>query len=86
MRIILIIQALIIVGLAYYVYALRHSDTTVVVESLPENPVATTTPESPLVPELAPTSTEASPVSNEISGPNDAGMEWPIIESGLEVR
>ncbi len=84
MKIILIIQAIIIVLGAYYIYTLRQSPNESVVvepvvtpEPLPETP-------QPSVPTSTPT--EPVPVESEISGPNDAGMEWPIIEGELESR
>jgi hypothetical protein len=82
MKIILIIQSLIIVAGAYYLFTLNHEVVTevqpVVVETLPETPAATTTDEA--------VTTRETDVSSDIAGPNDAGMEWPTIEGELEVR
>ncbi len=83
MKIILIIQAIIIVLGAYYIYTLRQTTEEPVVAT----PVVTPEP-LPETPPLTPTTSPIEPVTveSEISGPNDAGMEWPIIEGELESR
>ena len=86
MKIILIIQSLIILAGAYYIFLQSREVTTVVemapTQTLPERE-ATTTDE-----------VETEDVSAEIdaegpapiAGPNDAGMEWPVFDGELESR
>jgi hypothetical protein len=93
MRAVLVIQSLIILGGAYYVYTLTRppavtpaSTPSVVVPEVPpaveradETPTATTTPDEVLV------SSSSAVIITE--GDNDLGMEFPIPDEGvLEVR
>ena len=84
MRLILIIQTIIIVAGAYYIYTLRQSDEIVTPST------ASTTPLPPPVPvraEPAPVeATSSTEVQTDISGPNDAGMEWPTLDEEPQSR
>ncbi len=85
MRYILIIQSLLLIGAAYYIYTLRQSSVPIApvpTQSLPLPTYSTTTVIEP--PAVATTST--SSVEVDIAGPNDAGMEFPTFDGELEVR
>jgi hypothetical protein len=85
MKIILVIQSLIILAGAYYIYTLSHetAEPEVVVNEV--IPAPTSTPATIEVEETATVETKANtPVP--IAGPNDAGMEWPVFEDDLETR
>lgn len=87
MKIILIVQGLIIIAGAYYIYVLRQHDQavlsteqTVITESLPI--VATSTPRG--YTEDVDRATGTAPVQS--TAPNDAGMEWPVIETDYDLQ
>jgi hypothetical protein len=92
MRTILIIQSLIILAGAYYIYTLAHSTPTPV-----DEPAAELLPQTDVSPASVDredetketTDDETAPaIGTTITGPNDAGMEFPIPddEMMLEVR
>lgn len=84
MKIILVIQSLIILAGAYYIYTLAYptNEEAEVVEVVP---LPTSTP---AVVEVEATTTVTSDTSAPApsAGPNDAGMEWPVFDGELEVR
>lgn len=84
MRIILIIQAIIIVCGAYYIYQLRQGETAPANQPAP-SPVERE-PEVVSPPVDIEATTTAEETSQVIGGPNDAGMEWPIPDEELELR
>ena len=79
MKIILVIQSLIILAGAYYIYTLAYPAKEV--EEVVE--VMTLPTSTPAVVEAeATTSIETkSTIPAPIAGPNDAGMEWPTLEA-----
>jgi hypothetical protein len=84
MRIILIIQTLIIIAGAYYFYTEIYSKDSAepVVREIELPPPATTTEKAPAAEPVAATTS----ANTTIAGPNDAGMEWPVLEEDLETR
>lgn len=82
MKIILVIQSIIILAGAIYIFTLQRGsvDDVVVPVDLPPPPPPVPAPSADevVVPENLP--------ATDIAGPNDAGMEWPVIESDLEVQ
>ncbi len=84
MKIILVIQSLIILAGAYYIYTLAYPtkevEEVVEVAPLPTSTAAVVEVEASSVDEVD----TSVPAPN--AGPNDAGMEWPIFEGELEVR
>ncbi len=84
MKIILVIQSLIILACAYYIYTLAYP-TKEVEEVVEVAPLPTSTPALVEVEATTTVETEANtPVPS--AGPNDAGMEWPVFDGALEVR
>ncbi|MFM2340204.1 MAG: hypothetical protein RLZZ360_840 [Candidatus Parcubacteria bacterium] len=86
MKIILVIQSLIILACAYYIYSLsRETDipAAVVTEVIPA-PTSTTA----LVDKVEASSTPKTntDTSTPSAGPNDAGMEWPVFDEGVEAQ
>lgn len=86
MRIIIIIQSLIILVGAYYIFTLSQADPVT------SNPVLVTppqaTPNNYVPPSSNPPVVESVPVtaSSSISGPSDAGMEYPILDSEVHAQ
>lgn len=90
MKVIILVQSIIIVLGAYYLYTLR--------EQVSEVPTNATLELMPVIPPnrdgyVPPTEqppvevTEASASTTEmIGGPNDAGMEYPIQDAELQAR
>ncbi len=84
MKVILVIQSIIILAGAIYIFTLQQqesADDEVVpaeLPPLPPPPVPAPSADEAVVPEIPP--------ATDIAGPNDAGMEWPVIESDLEVQ
>ncbi len=83
MKVILVIQSIIILAGAIYIFTLQQQesvDDVVVPAELPPPPPPAPAPsaDEAMAPENIPTT--------DIAGPNDAGMEWPVIEADLEVR
>lgn len=85
MRMILIGQALLLLIAAWYIYTLKQAvpppvpvvDETASVEVRPA--AVSVPPEQPVVaPAVAPTV--------DMGGPTDAGMEWPTLESEVEMQ
>jgi hypothetical protein len=84
MRLILIIQTIIIAAGAYYIYTLRQQDDMVTESTAETVPVP---PPVPVRTEPAPVAaTSTTEVQTGISGPNDAGMEWPTLEEEPQSR
>ena len=90
MKIIILIQSIIILVGAYYIYTLPQAKT--VVESAPTVqivPVDTVregyVPPTTQPPRDESVTTETSASSN-ISGPSDVGMEYPIMDEGIQVQ
>ncbi len=88
MRFILLLQSLVIIAGAYYIYTLRQGGDASVESPIGEEVThdvfevaSTTTP-----PEAVPIATTTPDLP--IAGPNDAGMEWPILEAeqGLQAQ
>ncbi len=84
MKIILVIQSLIILAGAYYIYTLAYPAKEVE-EVVEVAPLPTSTPAAVEV-EAATTVETKSTTPAPSAGPNDAGMEWPVFEGELEVR
>jgi hypothetical protein len=87
MKLIIIIQSLIIIAGAYYVYTLSHT-TEVIVESAPTIKMNI---EPGMVREGYTPPTENPPVDpvkadSEVTGHSDVGMEFPIPDENIEVR
>ena len=87
MKTILIIQSIVILAGAYYIYTLRQGEGAKVMEPVvvEEMDIKSDTDTS------VATSSEEEKVADvetksEIAGPNDAGMEWPVFEGDLESR
>jgi hypothetical protein len=86
MRTILIVQFLIIIAGAYYLYTLSATQTAdvpeeaVIVEVLP---APTTTPAANTV---ATTTTDTPAVRVDHNGPDDVGMEWPTLEGSGQLE
>jgi len=87
MRTILLVQTLIIIAGAYYVYLLTHPDG-VVPAPTPAPVVKVEVPKSaphdiaaPATTTSAPTTSTTTNVKTNIGGPHDAGMEWPTLDS-----
>lgn len=82
MKIILVIQSLIIIAGAIYIFTLNSNesamDTSEVTELLPPPP-----PPPPAAPVDAAIEATTQPTTMP---PNDAQMEWPIPDGELEVR
>jgi hypothetical protein len=86
MKIILVIQSLIILACAYYIYSLsRETDVpaAVVTEFMP---APTSTPAEVDEVEASSTTKTNTDTSMPSAGPNDAGMEWPVFDEGVEVQ
>lgn len=84
MKIILVIQSLIILAGAYYIYTLAYP-TKEVEEVVEVAPLGTSTPAAAEIEATTTVETKTNaPVPS--AGPNDAGMEWPVFEGDLEVR
>jgi hypothetical protein len=85
MKIILVIQSLIILAGAYYIYTLSHEtvEQDEVVTKVVPAPTST-----PAAVEIEATTTVETKTNAPVpsAGPNDAGMEWPVFEGDLEVR
>jgi hypothetical protein len=86
MKIIIIIQSLIILAGAYYIYTL--SAPIVIDEPSPTITPALIIREGYTPPTANPPAVTESTTTIEtgVSGPSDAGMEYPILDSEVEVR
>ena len=88
MRIIIIVQSLIILVGAYYIYTLSQAvpvETTplpIRVESSPINEREGYVPPT----ENPPGVDTAMTATSSVSGPNDAGMEYPILDTEIHVQ
>ncbi len=83
MKIIIIIQTLIIIAGGYYVYLLTNEKSEVIVETPVENKEVETAAkregyEPPT--ENPPSNIAEEVVETEITGHNDVGMEYPIMD------
>jgi hypothetical protein len=78
MKIILVIQSLIILVGAYYIYTLAYP-TKEVEEVVEVAPLPTSTPAAVEIEATATTETKSNTPAPS-AGPNDAGMEWPTLE------
>jgi hypothetical protein len=86
MRTIVIVQTLIIIAGAYYIYTLSQAPAPEPeVETIQTDPVVPVTP--PPVVEAAPVVVPATTtVSTDPSGHSDVGMEFPIIDEGIDLQ
>ncbi len=84
MKIILVIQSLIILAGAYYIYTLAYPAKEVE-EVVEVAPLPTSTPAAVEVEATSSAEVDTS-IPAPSAGPNDAGMEWPVFEGELEVR
>jgi hypothetical protein len=86
MKIILVIQSLIILAGAYYIYTLQattpDASTIPVIEEVV--PVATTTIETKEEVSVEPAVVPQNRAP--IAAPNDAGMEWPTLEEDVQAQ
>jgi hypothetical protein len=85
MRTILLVQTLIIIAGAYYVYTLTHPTAVTPVEAPApvvrvEAPKVTPHDSTPQATTTGVTTTTTTTVKTNIGGPHDAGMEWPTLD------
>lgn len=89
MRTIIIIQAIIIILGAYYFYMQTQEKVAEPVTATEQPVVVPTVRESYTPPTENPPSTseiDASTSASGVTGYSDVGMEYPIIDEGMEVR
>ena len=88
MKLIIIVQTLIIIAGAYYVYLLSNP-TEVVVEPAPPTPAPYVEPGTPRPGFTPPTSNppiDPDIASSAVTGHNDVGMEFPTPDEEIQVR
>ena len=89
MRAIIIIQAIIIILGAYYFYMQSQEKVVEPVTTSEQPVVAPTVREGYMPPTENPPSTseiDASTSASGVTGHSDVGMEYPIMDEGMEVR
>ena len=88
MKLIIIIQSLIIVAGAYYVYTLSHSQD-VIAEPMPTDAAPLVMPGMPREGYTPPTENppaDPNELNSEVTGHSDVGMEFPVPDEEIQVR
>lgn len=88
MKLIIIIQSLIIIAGAYYVYLLTHS-TEVIVEPTPTNTMPVVEPGTVREGYTPPTENppaDPAELNSEVTGHSDVGMEFPVPDEEIQVQ
>jgi len=86
MKLIIIIQTLIIIAGAYYVYLLSNKDE-VIVEPVAETSMPVVEPGTPREGYTPPTENppaDPNELNSEVTGHSDVGMEFPIPDEELQ--
>ncbi len=88
MKLIILIQTLIIIVGAYYVYLLSHS-TEVIVEPVPPVSAPIVSPgtvREGYTPPTANPPADPNELNSEVTGHSDVGMEFPTPDAELQVQ
>jgi hypothetical protein len=88
MKLIIIIQTLIIIAGAYYLYVLNN-DTEVIVEPVAETSMPVVEPGTARQGYTPPTENppaDPNELNSEVTGHSDVGMEFPIPDEEIQVQ